>query len=156
MLLWTTRGQCGICPPDQLPKCTCVSVILQKQQMLKVGLGGHSDYNTTQLLLLLSSWTPCEEKSMQAPCSNKGGLISESFSLLLKSKKENFKKVSNHSPEHYLPKEKMLRSVIWHLFFRFDPKWKKSEIMPPLGFDPTSFNSLFIENCSDQLWEKLF
>ena len=34
--------------------------------------------------------------------SNKGGLISESFS----------------------PKEKMLRTVIWHLFLRFEPKWK--------------------------------
>ena len=27
------------------------------------------------------------------------------------------KKVSNQSPEHYSPKEKMLRKVIWHLFF---------------------------------------
>ena len=68
-----------------------VSVILQKQQMLKVGLGGHSDYNTQ---LLLSSWTPCEEKSMQAPCSNKGGLISEVFSLLLKSRKKSTKSLS--------------------------------------------------------------
>ena len=34
-------------------------------------------------------------------------------------------KVSNQSPEHYLPKEKMLRRVIWHLFFgRFELKWK--------------------------------
>ena len=28
------------------------------------------------------------------------------------------KKVPNHSPEHYPPKEKMLRRVIWLLFFR--------------------------------------
>ena len=36
------------------------------------------------LTTILSSWTPCEEKSMQAPCSNKGGLISEGFLLKLK------------------------------------------------------------------------
>ena len=143
MLLWTTRGQCGICPPDQLPKCTCVSVILQKQQMLKVGLGGHSDYNTTQL----SSWTPCEEKSMQAPCSNKGGLISEVFHFCSNLKKN----VPNPSPEHSVSKEKMLRSVIWQLFLDLSQSEKSSEIMPPLGFDPTSFNSVCIENCSDQM-----
>ena len=46
----------------------------------------------------------------------KGGLISESFSLWLKSSN---KKLPNHSPEHYQPEEKMLRRVI---FWRFEPK----------------------------------
>ena len=149
MLLWTTRGQCGICPPDQLPKCTCVSVILQKQQMLKVGLGGHSDYNTTQILL--SSWTPCEEKSMQAPCSNKGGLISEGFSLLLKSKKRC--QITLLNTIHL--KRKDAQECDLALFLDLIQSEKNPEIMPPLGFDPTSFNSLCIENCSDQLWEKI-
>ena len=37
-------------------------VILQKQQMLKFGLGGH--YNTTESSSLFTSWTPREVKSM--------------------------------------------------------------------------------------------
>ena len=45
----------------------------------------------------------------------KGGLISESFSLWLKSPKM----VSNHVPGHYIPQEKMLRGVIWHPFLEF-------------------------------------
>ena len=49
---------------------------------------------------------------------SKGDLISESFSLWLKSPKKG----PNHSPEHYQFKEKMLRRVIWHLFWRFKPK----------------------------------
>ena len=45
----------------------------------------------------------------------KGGLISESFFLpWLKSPKIDAKPLS---PEHYPPKEKMLRGVIWHPFF---------------------------------------
>ena len=43
-----------------------------------------------------------------------GGFISECFSDGLKYSK---KKVPNHSLEHYPPKEKMLRKVIWHLFW---------------------------------------
>ena len=43
---------------------------------------------------------------------NKGGLISEGFSLRLKP--------PSHSPH----KEKMVRRMILHLFFRFDLKWK--------------------------------
>jgi hypothetical protein len=39
------------------------------------------------------------------------------------------KKVPNHCPEHYPPKEKLLRAVIWHLFFCNE---KLSEIKPPL------------------------
>ena len=42
----------------------------------------------------------------------KDGLITESFSLWLKSQK----KVPNHDPAHYSPKEKMLSVMIWHLF----------------------------------------
>ena len=59
------------------------------------------------------------------------------------------------SPEHYLPIKKRC-SGIWFGTFFLDLRQteKSSEIMPPLGFDPTSFNSLCIENCSDQLWEK--
>ena len=148
MLLWTTRGQCGICPPDQLPKCTCVSVILQKQQMLKVGLGGHSDYNTTQLLL--SSWTPCEQKSMQAPCSTKGGLISEFFHFCSNLRKKGAKSLS----WTLSTLRKNAQECDLALFLDLIQSEKNPEIMPPLGFDPTSFNSFCIENCSDQLREK--
>ena len=102
------------------------------------------------LTTILSSWTPCEEKSMQAPCSNKGGLISEVFHFCSNLKKN----VPNPSPEHSVSKEKILRSVIWQLFLDLSQSEKSSEIMPPLGFDPTSFNSVCIENCSDQMWEK--
>ena len=35
------------------------------------------------------------------------------FSHRLKSQKKN---VPNHDSEHYPPKEKMLRAMIWHLF----------------------------------------
>ena len=35
----------------------------------------------------------------------------------------------NHSPEHYPPKEKMLRRVILHLFFLLSDSEKLSEIM---------------------------
>ena len=43
------------------------------------------------------------------------------------------KKVSNHSPEHYPPKEKILRGVIWYLFWKIWAKVKNnSEIKPPL------------------------
>ena len=42
-------------------------------------------------------------------------------------------KVSNNSPEHYSPKEKMLRKVIWHLFFAdLTQNEKLSEIKSPL------------------------
>ena len=41
---------------------------------------------------------------------DKGGLISESFSLWLKSPKKGAK----NYPEHYPSKENMLRIVIWH------------------------------------------
>ena len=41
--------------------------------------------------------------------------------------------MTNHSPEDYPPKEKMLSRVIWYLSFRFEPKEKEiSEIKPPL------------------------
>ena len=40
----------------------------------------------------------------------------------------------NHSPEHYPPKEKMLRGVSWHLFFGdLSQSEKLSKIKPPLG-----------------------
>ena len=42
----------------------------------------------------------------------KGNLLSESFSLWLKSPK---KKMLNHSPEHYSLEQKMLRDFVWHL-----------------------------------------
>ena len=60
----------------------------------------------------------------------KGVLISASFVLLwLKS----LKKEPNHDPEHYPPKEKMLRVVIWHLFFAdLSQRGKLSGIKPPL------------------------
>ena len=45
----------------------------------------------------------------------KSSIISESFSLLLKSPK---KKVPNHNPTHYSTKEKMLRVLIWLLFWQ--------------------------------------
>ena len=41
--------------------------------------------------------------------------------------------MSNHDPEHYLPKEKMLRVVIWQLFFGdFNLIEKFSQIKLPL------------------------
>ena len=43
--------------------------------------------------------------------TSKGDLISERFSLWLKSPIECVK----HYPEHYPFKEKMLRIVIWHI-----------------------------------------
>jgi uncharacterized Fe-S cluster-containing radical SAM superfamily enzyme len=61
---------------------------------------------------------------------SKGGLFSESFSLWLKSQK---KKVPNYCPEHYPRKEKTLRVVIWHPFFKdLSHSEKLSEIKPPL------------------------
>ena len=44
------------------------------------------------------------------------------------------KKVPTHYPKQNPPKEKMLRIVFWHLFWRVEPKIKKnlSEIKPPL------------------------
>ena len=39
----------------------------------------------------------------------------------------------NYCPEHYPPKENMLRIVIWHLFFGDGAEVKNiSEIKPPL------------------------
>ena len=46
----------------------------------------------------------------------KDGLLSESFSIWLKSSKNYL--------EHYPPKKKMLRIVFGPLFGRFEPKWK--------------------------------
>ena len=44
------------------------------------------------------------------------------------------KKVPNHCPEHYLPKEKMLRLVIWHhLFGDLSISANLYQINPPLG-----------------------
>ena len=43
------------------------------------------------------------------------------------------KKVPNHSPEHYPPKDKILRRVIWHSFLEIWAKVKKlSGIKPPI------------------------
>ena len=44
--------------------------------------------------------------------SAKGGLVSESISLWLKSPK----RVSNYSPEHLLFRWIVLKDVIWHFF----------------------------------------
>ena len=57
--------------------------------------------------------------------SFKSGFNSKRFSLWLQSPK----KVQNHSPEHYpvstyLSKEKLLRGVIWHLFWYIGAKVK--------------------------------
>ena len=44
------------------------------------------------------------------------------------------KKVPNHCPEHYLPKEKMLRLVIWHyLLGDLSISANLYQINPPLG-----------------------
>ena len=64
----------------------------------------------------------------------KGSLISESPSLWLKSSKN----VSNHFPEHNPHKEKMVRVVIWQLFFEdLSQSEKFSEIKPPLKIKQT-------------------
>ena len=60
----------------------------------------------------------------------KGSLISESFSLQLQS----LKKVPNHLPEHYPPKEK---GVIWYPFFGdWSQSEKLSEMKQPLCWLP--------------------
>ena len=43
---------------------------------------------------------------------SKGGLIPDIFHFGSNLKK----KAQNHCPEHYPPKEKLLRTVIWHIF----------------------------------------
>ena len=59
----------------------------------------------------------------------KGGLTSESFSLLFKSPQKGTK----NYPEKYPSKEKTLRIVICHLFWEILAKVKKlSEIKPPV------------------------
>ena len=59
----------------------------------------------------------------------KGGVILENFYLTQTSIKRCQITLSNP------PEEKMLSVVIWHLFWRFEPKWKKkSEIKPPLTY----------------------
>ena len=60
----------------------------------------------------------------------KGGLISESFSVA--------KQMCQYL-EHYPPKEKMLRIVIWHIFWR----WRKSEIISEIKL-PLLQNNRFI------------
>ena len=57
----------------------------------------------------------------------KGGLISESFSLWLKSPKKGA------NPEHYPPEDKILKLVIWHLFKKsLSQSENLSEIKLPL------------------------
>ena len=70
--------------------------------------------------------------------SGKGSLISERISLWPKSPK---KKVPNHSPEHYPPKEKMLRRVIWQLFFGDLNQSEKILDIKPLS---TTFQDIFL------------
>ena len=58
------------------------------------------------------------EKTTTFPANSdtntKGGLISESFLIRLKSQN----RVPNHYPEHYPPKDKMLGIMICHLFWK--------------------------------------
>ena len=65
------------------------------------------DTKTDPFTYLKDAWSSLEEGR-----SCEGGLISESFSLWLKSQK----KVPNQDPAHYSPKEKMLSVMIWNLF----------------------------------------
>ena len=59
---------------------------------------------------------------------HEGGLISESFSLLIKSPK-----MPNHYPEHYPLIKKTIIRGIWHLLFGDLSQCKKlSEIKPTL------------------------
>ena len=92
--------------------------------------------NSTILVKLLPLWTPVMyafhvqlpdhvKVRLQViqdfkPPEAKGSLISESFSLWLQSQK----KLPNHYPENYSPKNKMLRGVIWHFFFEIGAKVK--------------------------------
>ena len=88
------------------------------------------------------------------------------------------KEVSNHSPEHYLQKGKMLREVIRHLLFGdLSQREKKSEIKPPLvdlshllvylsllwTFDPKQFHdwerfsiSIHVENFLESHRRRLY
>ena len=62
---------------------------------------------------------------------NKGGLISESFSLWLNPPNN----VPNHYPEHVFFMWIVNRTVIWHIFWRIE---KLSEIKSPLNKIPCS------------------
>ena len=57
---------------------------------------------------------------------DKGGLISESFSLWLNPPNN----VPNHYPEHVFFMWIVNRTVIWHIFWRIE---KTSQIKPPLN-----------------------
>ena len=77
---------------------------------------------------------------------NKGALISKSFfyfgSNLAKKGAKNY-------PEHFPPKEKKLRIVSWHLFLRFEPKWKDF-------WDKATFNFRLLTSitnyCKNLMW----
>ena len=70
--------------------------------------------------------------------TRKGGPISESFTLW----RTSLKKLLNYDPEHYPPREKMLRVVIWHLLFGdVSQSEKLSEIKLPLSNSKISTES---------------
>ena len=56
----------------------------------------------------------------------KGGLIFEGFHF----GSDLQKKMPNHCPEHYPPKEKLLRAVNWHIFFG---DWRQDEKLSKLS-----------------------
>ena len=53
--------------------------------------------------------------------------VSQSQKAFISSENE-----PNNYPEHYPPKEKMLKIVIWNIFWKMEPNEKLSEIKPPL------------------------
>ena len=62
----------------------------------------------------------------QSSYNHKGGLISESFSIWLKSHKN----LPNHYPEQLLFRWIVLKIVIWHFFWEI---WTKLKIFPRLS-----------------------
>ena len=83
---------------------------------------------------------------------NKGGLISEHFPLCAHLPKN----VQTHYSEHNPPKEKVLRKVIWHIFWKWSQSERLSGIKPPL----VMFNSHLIRfwnyNTSKKIQIKTF
>ena len=56
------------------------------------------------------------------------------------------KNVSNYYPEHYPTKETMLRIVIWHIFWRIEPKWPDTASLVK-----SADNTKFITNLTIQV-----
>ena len=76
------------------------------------------EFNISSQLLMITIWMYFFElRWHKTQRIYKGRLISESFSILNKM-------CPSHYPEYFAIKKKMLNIVIWHIFWRMEPKWK--------------------------------